>query len=419
MDRGKTMRYTENHLEELLEMLPNEAKESYCRKSSTKDIIEDFIDYATDFICLVDDTGRIKSVNEIWANKLGYHAEDMKDKDIFNFIHPEDAKKMKAELDKPVVERSEVLQSTNRYRIKDGAYRWIEWKRGIVSIEGERLRLGIGRDITVHKENEYKRVELQKNLEREKCKNLFFSTVSHEFKTPLNIILSITQLLEKNIENQLLEEGFNDVERYIHLISRNAYKTLKVANNLIDLIKLDACLQKINYRLYNIVEIVEEITMAVVDYVKDKEINILFDTEVEEQVVKCDENAIERIVLNLLSNAIKHTPRGGEINVNLKVSSNYIAIAIKDEGPGIIKDISNGIDIGQIIWGNNQGGLGLKIVDQLVKSHKGNLVIKCEQGTEVIFTLPIDQHIHPTQYIQREEFGTLHKEKCNIELCDI
>ncbi|MGL6173624.1 MAG: PAS domain-containing sensor histidine kinase [Cellulosilyticaceae bacterium] len=413
------MQYTGNHLEQLIEMLPDEKKESYCIRSSTKQIIDDFIRYSTDFICLVDDAGIVKRVNEVWANKLGYEAEKMEGEDIFSFIYSEDAKEMKEDLLKPIPERKEVLQSANRYRIKDGTYRWIDWKRGIVSIGGERLRLGIGRDITTHKENESKRVELQKNLEREKCKNLFFSTVSHEFKTPLNIILSITQLLEQSIEQQALEAGIKEAERYINLISRNAYKTLKVANNLIDLIKLDARLQKINYRYYNIIEVVEEITMAVADYTANKEINILFDTEVEELVVWCDDSAIERIMLNLLSNAIKYSPKGAEISINLKVKKDYIGIAIKDEGPGIVSDLSNGIDMGQIIWGNNQGGLGLKIVDQLVKCHEGNLFVKCEKGTEIIFTLPIEKGREHGEYTHRESSSAIYKEKCNIELCDI
>ncbi|MEG0325086.1 MAG: HAMP domain-containing sensor histidine kinase, partial [Cellulosilyticaceae bacterium] len=199
-----------------------------------------------------------------------------------------------------------------------------------------------------------------------------------------------------------------------------AYTTLKVANNLIDLMKMDTRIEKLNYNYYNIVEVIEEITIAVAKYTQNKGVNITFDTEIEEQVIWCDEKAIERIMLNLLSNAIKHSPVGGNVLVYIKPWEGNIRISIEDQGAGLT-DMGDGVDIGQVIWHNENKGLGLRIVDQLVNLHKGKLIIENQKavGMKVTFVLPILEGEYEGEIIYRGDLSDRHRESCKQELCDI
>lgn len=378
-----------------------------------------FFEAATDFLCILDEKEEVRRINRVWAEQLGHTKESIKGKSIYDYIYEADKSESRTVI-KEQFDGKEIKGFINRYQMKDGSLRWILWRGKSVSIKDKKISIGVGKDINKHKEIEEKRLELKKNLEREKYKNLFFSTISHEFKTPLNIILSITQLIGHNfIEGNIsgIEDKFN---KYINFIDRNAYTTLKVANNLIDLIKMDTRIEKLNYNYYNIVEVIEEITIAVAKYAENKGINITFDTEIEEQVIGCDEKAIERIMLNLLSNAIKHSPVGGNVLVYIQPWESNIRISIEDQGEGLANR-GNGVDIGQVIWNTESKGLGLRIVDQLVNLHKGKLIIENQnsRGLRVTFVLPIPEGEYEGETIYRGDLSDRHRESCKQELCDI
>jgi len=115
---------------------------------------------------------------------------------------------------------------------------------------------------------------------------------------------------------------------------QNCYRLLRLVNNLIDITKIDSGYFELKFSRCNIVEVVENITLLVVEYAKNKGASLIFDTDVEEKIISCDQNAMERIILNLLSNAIKFTPRGGSIKVEVKDCGKTVAISVKDTGIG-------------------------------------------------------------------------------------
>ena len=117
---------------------------------------------------------------------------------------------------------------------------------------------------------------------------------------------------------------------------------LRLINNIIDITKIDVGFTKAKFTNCDIVRVVEDITLSVINYANNKNINIVFDTEVEEHILKCDSSMIERAILNLLSNAIKFTKENGNIFVNLYKDENWVHIIVKDDGIGIpisIQDI--------------------------------------------------------------------------------
>lgn len=102
-------------------------------------------------------------------------------------------------------------------------------------------------------------------------------------------------------------------------------RMLRLINNIVDITKIDVGFTKAKFTNFDIVKLVEDITLSVINYASPKEINIVFDTEIEEHVIKCDSDMIERAILNLLSNAIKFTNE----NISVEILNNYKKTSLK------------------------------------------------------------------------------------------
>ena len=133
-------------------------------------------------------------------------------------------------------------------------------------------------------------------------RNELLSNLSHEFKTPVNIIYSTAQLQELNFKKQDLEK---EIE-YNNLIKRNCNRLIRLINNFIDSTKFESNMVRTELKLVNIVSLVEDLTESVINFAENKNISITFDTELEEIYTLVDIEFMERIILNVLSNAIKY-----------------------------------------------------------------------------------------------------------------
>lgn len=254
-----------------------------------------------------------------------------------------------------------------------------------------------GRDITEKKKNEESKRLLNEAMEFDKLKTEFFANISHELRTPLNVMLSTLQLLELYIDNGSIIDNGSNLERNIYILKQNSLRLLRLVNNLIDITKIDSGYFELQLQNSDIVSTVEDITLSVKEYVESKNISLIFDTDVEEKVIACDSDKIERIMLNLLSNAIKFTKSGGNISVNLYDGTEYIRIEVSDTGIGIPKEKQNIIferfrQIDKSFARSNEGsGIGLSLVKSLVIMHGGNIKVESEygKGSKFIIELPV------------------------------
>lgn len=262
-------------------------------------------------------------------------------------------------------------------------------------------------------------------LECDKLKTEFFANISHELRTPLNLILSTLQLLDYKVESNTLE--LKDTKKNHRIIKQNCYRLLRLINNLIDITKIDSGYFNINLKNYNIINVIEDITLSVAEYVKNKNIQLLFDTDTEEKVMACDPDQIERIILNLLSNAVKFTMPGGKILVNLADKGENITISIKDTGIGIPKDKMDIIfkrfrQIDRSFTRNHEGsGIGLSLTKSLVRMHGGEITVKSGygKGSEFIINLPVKILEYRECEIENSYNKNKHVESINIEFSDI
>ncbi len=297
-----------------------------------------------------------------------------------------------------------IMPKEDRITLSDGTVLLVEISAIPLLFDGRTAVLLLVRDISfrlkekyLSSENERSKKLLDETILSETLKTEFFSNLSHELRTPLNVILSTLQLLDMFTNGS----GFHDKERefkkYTNIMKQNCYRQLRLVNNMIDITKLDAGYVELNLQNCNIVSVIENVTLSVSEYIKNKSIELVFDTEIEECIIACDPDKIERVILNLLSNSIKFTKQGGSMTVNIYDKGENIIISIKDTGIGIPKDKLGIIfdrfrQVDKSLTRKQEGsGIGLSIVKSLVELHGGKISVLSEygKGTEFIIELPV------------------------------
>lgn len=230
------------------------------------------------------------------------------------------------------------------------------------------------------------------------------TNISHEFKTPLNVIFSSVQLMDsyKNILD--CQEYKNKVPVQINIIRQNCFRLMRLTNNVLDICRHDSGYLKAKLADHNIVELAEEITLSVKRYAESKGIELVFETDMAKKTIACDPDMIERILLNLISNAIKFTDKNGIIKVRITETNDYIILTVKDSGIGISNERLNNIfevfNRDENLLRNNEGtGIGLSLVKAFVEAHGGKIQVKSEKsvGSEFSVFLPskILDNAHP------------------------
>ncbi|MBC2399220.1 sensor histidine kinase [Clostridium tetanomorphum] len=293
---------------------------------------------------MVHRDGNLIFGNESAVEVLGFNSvEDIIGKSILEFIPTDERDKMKNIFGEIYDRKTSMLSFEEKVLKSDGSIIIMQNTSTYFVYEGKLTILSILHDITSEKQVEKLQKDVEKNIEllnetREVNKLIteFLSNISHELKTPLNVIFSAVQLL--NIYNNEEKDNIQNRDKYLKVMKQNCYRLMRLINNLLDVTRLESGFLRLNVENDNIVNIVEEITMSVVTYVESKGLKLTFDTDIEEKIMAFDPDKIERIVLNILSNAIKFTNPGGNIYVQVKDMGSDILISIKDTGIGIPKD---------------------------------------------------------------------------------
>ena len=259
-----------------------------------------------------------------------------------------------------------------------------------------------------------------------KIQDEMFSNISHELKTPLNVIFSTNQLMEFYLKNGLLEANDKKISKGINIIKQNCYRFSKIINNIIDISKIESGFLKLNLSNQNIVNITEDIVQSVSDYIKLKGLNIMFDTNIEEKIIACDPDKIERIILNIISNAVKFTNMNGSIFVNILDKSDIVEISIKDTGIGMDQMHLDNIfkrfhQIDKSLSRNAEGsGIGLSLVKSIVELHGGKISVESKPNEGSIFKIELPTRtIEKSKVIEESMFFNNKIERINIEFSDI
>lgn len=344
-------------------------------------------------VILRNDTTILFANNKAVTLFRAKNKEDMIGRNIYDIVHPDYAHIVKREVEES--KKGHLLIDSEEKVIRlDGKSIDVEISALPIYDNNKDIFMVVFRDITVKKLSEAMRRELKEAKENERLRTEFFANLSHEFRTPINVIYSSCQLMDMYINKGSIE----NIDKYNKIIKQNCYRILRLTNNLIDTTLINEGFYKVNWYRGNIVSVVEDIVISVSSYIEDHGVEIIFDTEVEEKEMIFDPEIIERIMLNLLSNAIKYkNQEKGIIEVTIKDKESFVEIYIKDNGRGIPLEKQKAVferftrvdrSLNRLEEGS---GLGLYIVKSLLKLHKGNILLNSSEneGTEFIIKLPV------------------------------
>jgi signal transduction histidine kinase/ligand-binding sensor domain-containing protein/DNA-binding response OmpR family regulator len=263
------------------------------------------------------------------------------------------------------------------------------------------ISMFVARKITVERtrmrfEVEHQKKEAERIQALDEMKTKFFTNVSHEFRTPLTLILSPLERIIKQVPDE-------EQKQQLNLVQRNAKRLLSLVNQLLDFRKIEVQEMKLHPAIGDIIGFSKDICQSFMDIADKKNIRLSFSSNIDHLEIYFDKDKLEKILFNLLSNAFKYTHNNGEVNVIMTSNASAgndadgtIAIEVKDTGIGIPIDKQEKIferffqtDVPESMV--NQGtGIGLAITKEFVRLHNGVISVKSEsgKGTSFIVLLP-------------------------------
>lgn len=257
------------------------------------------------------------------------------------------------------------------------------------SIDQEEIIISIT-DITEKVKMQDMKEKLKNKIFEEKLKRDFLSNISHDLKTPVNVIYSAAQLIDIYLEDR----NFEGIQKYNDISKQNCVSLTKFTNNLIDRSKVFSEEVPGKLSCMNIVEVVENTVQSLVDYAKNKNVELIFDTDEEEIYAKINCDFMERIILNLISNSIKFSKEKGKIFISIQSFKEQIKVIIEDNGVGMEEEFVRVAFSRYSMGENNQmslekgTGIGLAVVKKLVENQEGEILVdsRIGEGTRIELT---------------------------------
>ncbi len=294
----------------------------------------------------------------------------------FQGIHPEMATAgIQSTIFIPIVNKSKsmgVMNIMSHHRLK----KFSQKELSILKLFGSLASLAI------HKTQLYS--ETKKTLE---ARNLFLSMAAHEFRTPITTISGYAQLLKKKIKKDSKEKSWVDE------IYRETHRLTRLIKELLEVNRIHIGRFEYRWEENNLIEILDEIIEAFKISYPEHQLNFQNTAAKQNSVIICDNDKIAQVLINILDNAAKFSPQAKKVAVSLKEENENLIIQIRDYGMGIARHDLNKVFEGFYRGTNNtkEGmGLGLYLASQIIKEHRGKILIKSEvnKGTTVEIILP-------------------------------
>lgn len=223
--------------------------------------------------------------------------------------------------------------------------------------------------------------QTKKLKELDQLKSTFFANISHEFRTPLTLILNS---LSDRMTTAKSKDNKEEQEQ-LTVMYRNAKRLLNLINQLLDLSKLDAGHMKLSPANVDLNELLNVVYASFSSLIHSRQIRFSLSLPNEKIICRLDTDKVEKILFNLLSNAFKFTPVGGSIEFSVSVNSNMIQVMVQDSGHGIADDqlahVFDRFYQGKQYYADEQGtGIGLALTKELVELHGGKIWAENKPG---------------------------------------
>jgi len=380
----------ERELREAQERSKRREAEQALRDSEER--FRSLIENALDIIAVVDQKGIVQYVSPSIKRVLGYQPEEFIGKNAFRFIHSDDTDLILDAFATAIQTPDRAVSAEFQFRHQDRSWRALEAVgKQFVELNGVNSLVINARDITERRQMEETQKALQKEKELNELKSQFVSMVSHEFRTPLSVIMLSIRLLERFYHSASEEKR----QEYLNRIQAAANRMTHLLDEVLFLGKTEADRLEFKPTPLDLIQfcqnLLEEVQLA-----SNSSQSITFICS-EERISACmDENLLRHILINLLSNAIKYSSVGSTVRFELTLDGIWAIFQIEDQGIGIpeadqphlFESFHRGSNVGRIPG----TGLGLTIVQKSVQLHKGRITVNSQLGVGTTFEvrLPLD-----------------------------
>ena len=217
----------------------------------------------------------------------------------------------------------------------------------------------------------------------------FFTNITHEFRTPLTVILGIAKETEKETDDE-------DLEQRMHTIIRHGNNLLHLVNQLLDIAKIKSSIGVPDWHQGDVIALARMMTENIAAYADTKDININFVSELPEIEMDFVPDYMMKVFRNLLDNAVKYTPNTGNVYFSIKLKNDKVIMNITDDGNGIPKDKLPHIfdffyQAGDKGTGNIGSGVGLSMVKQMIQTMNGKITVNSVEGKGTDFCIEMPQ----------------------------
>ncbi|NUQ63117.1 MAG: response regulator [Pirellulales bacterium] len=342
-----------------------------------------FFEMSLDMLCTAGTDGYFKDVNPAFESTLGYSQAELLSSPFLEFVHPDDRDATSRELENLGRGQDTVL-FTNRYRCKDGQYKWISWcSRG--ARPGDDVIFAVARDVTLEK---LAALELKAAKEAaeaaSRAKSTFLANMSHEIRTPMNAIIGLTELV--------LATGLTPTQRdYLETVRDSGEALLSIINDVLDLSKIEAERIELERNVFHVSELVDDTVKSQAVRAHGKDLELMCDVRPEvPRTLRGDSMRLRQVLVNLIGNAVKFT-ESGEVLVAVRCQSRtqrqvVLEFCVSDTGIGIPKEKQQTVfeafeqADGSTTRRFGGTGLGLAIASRLARRLGGEMQLTSEPG---------------------------------------
>jgi PAS domain S-box-containing protein len=388
------------------ELQPGDTREQYRQK-----LARITLDSMVQFVGLLDAKGTVLEINQVALDAVGIKLADVEGKPFWTTFWWQVSPEINAEL-REMIRRAaagEFVRWDTEIYGRAGGKETIIIDASLMPVKDEQGNVAFitaeGRDITEKKAHEREIARQREELAQlDKLKTQFFANISHEFRTPLTLMMG-------PLEDTLADPaGLSAANRErLELARRNSVRLLKLVNTLLDFSRIEARRMTASYEPTDLCALTTELASVFRSAIERAGMRLTIDCPPLTDLVCVDRELWEKIVLNLLSNAFKFTFEG-EIEISLRQAGSNVEMTVRDTGTGIpAEEIPRLFERFHRVKGargrSYEGsGIGLALVQELVKLHGGSVRAesKLGEGTRFIVSIPAGTAHLPGERIQAQ-----------------